>query len=296
YMQCVYTSEMAHVAREQRRLSQEELTRRMELADAGKIAAIEIEEARAQFAKDQLSEITAANDSVMALVELATMLHLRDTDGFRVAPIVDRSAAPLPSSALAVFEAAIGHNHEVVAGRLKVHAAEKYIRLSETGYIPRLSFNAGLGSGYYTVSGFNNDPFHTQMHNNFSTYLGLSLQIPLFDAFSTRNTVRKAKLNRLSAQLELETKEDELYTSVVKAWQSAVNASKRLESAIIAESATYTSMLAVQEKYSVGRATPTEFDVAKNQWIQAASECVQARCELELRRRVLEFYATGSFR
>lgn len=296
YLQCVYTSEMARVTGEQVCISQNELLRREALADAGKIAPIEIEEARAQLAKDRLTQVTAANDSVMALVELASMMYLRDADGFAIARLADRASDPLPVSALSVYESAMDHNHSLLAGRLKVDAADKYVRLSETGYIPRLSFNAGFGSSYYTVSGMSNDSFRAQMHNNFSTYVGFALQVPLFDAFSTRNSVRKARLNRLSAQLELETKEDELYTAVVKAWQAAVNASKRLESAEVAETATYASMLAVQDKYSVGRATPTEFDMAKNQWIQAASERIQARCELELRRRVLEFYAQGSRR
>ena len=293
YLQSVYTSEMVRVARRQTQLSQDELMRRVDLAHAGKIAEIETEEARAQLAKDQLTEVTAVNDSVMALVELAAMLHLRDDGQFCIAPLADRSDSQLPPSALQVYDAALGRNHSLWAGRRKLDAAEKYVSLSQTGYIPRLSFNAGVGSSYYTVSGLSHEPFHTQMHNNFSTYVGFSLQIPVFDAFSTRNSVRKAKLNRLAAQLELETREDELYTAVTKAWQAAVNASRRLESARVAEDATYASMMAVQDKYSVGRATPFEFDTAKTQWMQAASERIQAQCELELRRRVLEFYSTG---
>ena len=72
--------------------------------------------------------------------------------------------------------------------------------MARSGYIPRLNFNAGLGSSYYTVSGQQGESFSARMKDNFSKQLGFSLSVPIFDAFSTRNNVRQAKVRKLSAR------------------------------------------------------------------------------------------------
>ena len=75
------------------------------------------------------------------------------------------------------------HNNSILAASQSIKTAEHNISLAKSGYIPRLSFNAGIGSSYYTVGGYVNDPFSAQMKHNFSTYVGVSLSIPILMRF-----------------------------------------------------------------------------------------------------------------
>lgn len=288
YLQVLYCDELHKVAVGQEELSRQELDRRRELLDAGKIPEIDMLEAESQLAQDQLAVVTALNDRTMALVDLAQLLRVDDVEGFDVAPLAD--GMPVLLSADEVYSNAVGHNHAIEAGRMRVEAAGKYIGVAEAGYIPRLSFNAGVSSSYYTVNGYDNQRFGRQMRDNFNTYLGFSLNIPIFDAFSTRNSVRKARVTKLAAELEYESARDNLYKAVRKAAVEAANAFKKHDAAGVAEKSTYESMMAVREKYNLGRATPTEFETARTNYMKAVSQRVQAKYEYMLRCRILAFY------
>lgn len=288
YLQVLYCNEVYKVALEQIELSAYELKRQQALLEAGKVPEIDMLNARSQLAQDELSATTAKNDYTLALVDLAQLLRLDDIEGFEVASLDDDNV--LMRSADEVFANAKLNNSSVNAGRLRIAAADKNIRVAKSGYMPRLSFTAGIGSSYYTVSGFDNDKFGHQMKNNFSTYFGFNLSIPVFDAFSTRNNVRRARVSRLSAELQYETACDNLYKAVQQAYYSALGAAKRLESSTVAEDATEKTFAATREKYNLGRATPTDYETAKNNYLRAVSDRVRAKYEYMLRTRILDFY------
>ncbi len=288
YLQVLYCNEVYKVALEQIELSDYELKRQQALLEAGKVPEIDMLNARSQLAQDELSATTAKNDYTLALVDLAQLLRLDDIEGFEVASLDDDNV--LMRSADEVFANAKLNNSSVNAGRLRIAAADKNIRVAKSGYMPRLSFTAGIGSSYYTVSGFDNDKFGHQMKNNFSTYFGFNLSIPVFDAFSTRNNVRRARVSRLSAELQYETACDNLYKAVQQAYYSALGAAKRLESSTVAEDATEKTFAATREKYNLGRATPTDYETAKNNYLRAVSDRVRAKYEYMLRTRILDFY------
>lgn len=288
YLQALYCKEIHQVAIGQVELSRNELYRRNQLLEAGKIPEIDMLEAKSQLAQDELSETTAQNDYMLSLLDLAQLLELDSTDGFDIAPLQECDSPIL--SAEEVYRNAIIGNHSILASRNRINAAERNIELAKSGYIPRLSLNAGIGSSYYKVNGFDNQSFSDQMSNNFNSYVGFSLNIPIFDAFSTRNAVKKAKIQHLSAQLQYESDEYSLYKAIQQAYYQAIGAKKKLHASIDAEYSAQQTFEAMKEKYNLGRATPTEYDQAKTKYMKATSERVQAKYESILRNRILQFY------
>lgn len=289
YLQVLYTAELHQVALEQLHISEVEMERRKTLLEAGKIAELDLTQAEAQVAQDKVSAITTDNDHTLALVDLAQLLELPSAEGFDVMPLAD-NAMPL-LSADEVYRVALESNHGVLAARYSEVAADKNVSVVQSGYLPTLSFNAGIGSSYYHLSGFENAPFHRQMRDNFSKSIGFSLNIPIFDAFSTRNSVRRAKVQRLSAQLQRENVELALYKTIQQAYYQAVAAEKKLGASEIACAATKDALDAMREKYNYGRANATEFEQAKTDYIKACSDALQSKYEHLLRLRILNFYA-----
>ena len=289
YLQVLYTAELHQVALEQLHISEVEMERRKTLLEAGKIAELDLTQAEAQVAQDKVLAITTDNDHTLALVDLAQLLELPSAEGFDVMPLAD-NAMPL-LSADEVYRVALESNHGVLAARYSEVAADKNVSVVQSGYLPTLSFNAGIGSSYYHLSGFENAPFHRQMRDNFSKSIGFSLNIPIFDAFSTRNSVRRAKVQRLSAQLQRENVELALYKTIQQAYYQAVAAEKKLGASEIACAATKDALDAMREKYNYGRANATEFEQAKTNYIKACSDALQSKYEHLLRLRILNFYA-----
>lgn len=289
YLQVLYCDEIRQVANQQVELSEQELTRRQALLDAGKIPAVDLLEAKSLLAQDRLSRTQAQNDYTLALIDLAQMLELNDITTFQIAPIEYDDY--LLMSADNVYQKALIYNHSIKAAELNLKAAKEYIAVAQVGYVPKLSFNAGLGSSYYTVTGIKNEPFSSQMKDNFNTYIGFSLNIPIFDAFSTRNNIKKARIQHVRSELQLDDTKKQVYKAIQQAYYQAIGAKEKVASSIIAEDSALKTFEAISEKFNLGRATSTEYEQAKTRLLKATAERIQAKYEYILRCQILEFYS-----
>jgi len=148
---------MLRVANINLAISNDELARRRQLLEAGKIPELDIFEAESQVARDELSVVNAENDSILALVDLSQLLNLPASEEFSVLPL-NNGRLPLlyPEE---VFANAMQNNHSIRAGRIEKEAADKYIDVTRSGYIPTLSLSAGVGTNYYKTSGLDNENF-----------------------------------------------------------------------------------------------------------------------------------------
>ncbi len=168
--------------------------------------------------------------------------------------------------------------------------ADHAISIAKTGYIPKLSFNAGLSSNYYTMSGMPSNSFGKQMRDNFSKSLGFSLNVPIFDAFNTRNQIRQARAQKLSAELELERQESNLLKTIRQAHSQAEGAEAQYRAGETAVTSAKAALDAMTEKFTYGRANATEWEQARSNYITTLSQQVQAKYEMILRNRILNFY------
>lgn len=291
YLLVLYSKEVEQSARSQAKYSAYEVSRQKALVDAGKVAEADLYDAEAQAAQDQLQVVTAQNDTQTALVNLANLLQLPSVEGFDIKPLDD--AEPMIPHADDVYSDALTVNNSILGARQGLKVADDNISVAKTGYIPTLSFNAGVGSSYYTVSGFDSESFAKQMRHNLSTYLGFSLRIPIFDGFSTRNNVRTAKIQKYSAELELEQRESDLYKNIQLAYYQAKGARERYMTSEETVEKTKLSFDATREKYNLGRATPVEFEQAKNNLFRTEVSRIQAHYEYLLRYRILMFYKSN---
>ncbi len=291
YLQVLYNKELVNTARSQLDYSTYEVERQKALIELGKVAEADLYDIESQQAQDRLQVISAENDVRVALVNLANLLQLPSADGFDVAPLnEDDPEIPGPD---VIYSRALEHNSGVLSARQSIEVAKANVSLAKSGYMPKLSFSASVGSSYYTLSGSDNDAFSTQMRNNFSTYLGFSLQVPIFDAFSSRNNVRRARLKQESAALELDRRESDLYKAIQLAYTQATGArDKYLTSAVTLEK-TRKSFDAVREKYSMGRTDSNDFETAKNNLFKVEVSRITAHYEYLLRYRILRYYETN---
>lgn len=290
YLQALYARENLAVARQSLQTALDELRRREILLEAGKIPELDLFEARAQVSRDELQVVQAQNDSVLALLDLANLLNLEETAGFDITPVSDDAVAAIPPLA-DVWCRLLEVNHSLRAAGLDREAAQKNVLVAKSGYLPTLSFNASIGTNYYRTTGFLNEAFGSQMRHNFSKSLGFSLNVPIFDGFSTRNSVRRAELQRLDADLQLDNLRQQLYKTVSTAHAQAVAAGRKEQTAAVAVEAAGAAFEAMKVKYDNGRANATEFEKSKSDYISARLQALQARYERMLRLRILKHYA-----
>ena len=288
YLQALYTREALGVARMSLGVAQDELKRREILLEAGKIPELDLFEARAQVSRDELTVVNAQNDSVMALLDLANLLNIENDGSFDIRPL-PQEELPMPSLE-EVWTNMQMANHTLRAAAIRREAAGQNVDVAKSGYLPTLSFNAGLGTNYYKTSGFVNEGFAAQMRHNFAKSLGFSLNIPIFDGFSTRNSISRARIEQLNSELDLENTRQQLYKTVSTAHTQAIAAEAKEKASQAAVENTKAAFDAMTVKYDNGRANATEYEKAKADYINAVADRLQAAYERQLRVRILRHY------
>ena len=90
--------------------------------------------------------------------------------------------------------------------------------------------------------------------------------------------------------LNLENVKKSLYKEIQQAYYNAVNSQARYRgSAESAESALLHYQL-TEEKYKVGKAGIADYNDARNNWLKAESEHIQARWQCLYQTKLLDFY------
>lgn len=219
YLQILFNEELAKVARSQVELSKEMLEQKQAFFNSGKASESELYEAKARVAQDELSAVQAANNYKLALLDLSQLLELTSPDNFSiVSPQIDSiSSSSLLISPADIYTDAVLSKPSIKAAQYRLEGAQKSVRIAQSAYYPQLSLGAGLSTNYYNVSGRENGNFGSQLRDNFSQYIGLSLSIPIFNRFATRNRVRSARIQQNTLGWQLEESKKTLYKEIQQA-------------------------------------------------------------------------------
>lgn len=291
YVQILYNQELLRVAAEQAAHDEELLEQIKARLDVGKVSAAEVSAQQATLAQSRQSAIQAEGNLRIALLDLTQLLEFPSPEGFSiVTPEVGDPSQILLMRPEAIYEEAVAVKPAVEAAKLNVDYAELGIARAKGAYLPTLSLSGGLGSNYYTNSKFESDPFGKQLKNNFSQYVGLSLNIPIFQGFSVRNNVRTAQLSYKGQQIQLESVKKALYKEIQQAYYNAVSAQARYTGSRETEQSARLHYELTEEKYKVGKAGVADYNDARNNWLRAESEYIQARYQCLYQTKLLDFY------
>ncbi len=189
-----------------------------------------------------------------------------------------------------IFAEANSIKPQIQAQILRLKNAEEGISHAKAGKLPSVYLSGGLSTKYYHTSGFNSNSFGSQLKDNFSKYIGLSVSIPIFNRYATRNQIKNAKLQYTAQQLKLEDTRKTLYKEIQQAYYNAVAAQKQCVSSEAAQEASRRAFEFMSKKYENGKATSTEFQEMKTRMQKAESDYLQAKYTFIFRTKILDFY------
>ena len=265
-----------------------QLERLQGMLQNGKASSAEVSQQKASLAQSQLALVQARNNVRSAVLDMAQLLELPQWEGFSVqqpASAPEAVALPSPDD---IYAEAVGLRPAIQAEELRLEGMDQSVRIAKAQYYPTLTLSGGLGTNYY--SSFALQGFGEQLGNNFSQYVGLSLNIPIFSRFGVRNQVKVAKINRSQPELHVQQAKNALYREIVQAWNGAEAAGAKWQSAREAEAAARDAFELQQAKYENGKATLTEFNETRSRMVKAQSDAAQASCEYLFQTRLVDFY------
>ncbi len=291
YLQVLLNRELLAVATTQYEDTQRKVERAEALVAANRLAQGEVYTLQAQAAKEELAKIQAESTLKLSLLDLAQAMELEDFTGFDIAlPTEDELAGELLPSNEEVYQQALQNRPEIRAAELQLAANESALKSAKASYSPTISAGANVGTGYYNISGLENDKFGKQLGDNLSTSVGLSLNIPLFTQMNTTNNLRRTKLNIENAKLQIEQVKKDLRKEIDQAYYNALAAQARQYSALKAERSAAEAYRYEEQKYEAGRSTSYIYYEAKNLYVQSQSERLQSQYDYLFKLKVLQYY------
>lgn len=324
YLQVLFAREQLVVSQNRIQQAREQRDRVAKMVAAGAMVQGNLLDAESQLSNEELAGVTAENTLANAKLTLTQLLQLPTPEGFEVS---DPGAALPETTTISmtpdqIFGLAIQNLPEVKGAEQRIQSAQKGLLVARGGMLPRLaafgsissfysssskrfvggSFIGYSPSSYITSSGepvlepvfstiLEDNPYGNQMDQNLNKSVGLSLNVPLFNGFSTQSNIRRARLNLENARLAAETTRNTVFQSIQQAHNDAQAARKRFD-------ATQKNVVSFQEAYNyaekrfgAGVINSLEFLTAANNLTRTKVELLQAKYDYIFRLKVLDFYA-----
>lgn len=293
YVQILYNMELCDVANRQIEIDSMHVHRLTEMMKNGKASGTEVAQQEASLAQSRLTATQADNDYRLSLLSLTQLLELPSPEGFTISREVNQELwneiHTLPSPDV-IYQEALIIKPEIQAEQSRLASSAKNIDIAKSAKLPSLSLSGGLGTNYYKTSGIPGDKFFKQLNNNFSQFLGLSLNVPIFNRFETRNNIKNAQLSQYNQQLQLDNVKKNLYKEIQQAYYNAVTSEAKYQSSVQAKRSQEEAFRLMSAKYEYGKANITEFNEAKNNLMKAESDLVRAKYEYLYQNALIDFY------
>ncbi len=293
YVQILYNLELCEVANRQIEIDSMHVHRLTEMMKNGKASGTEVAQQEASLAQSRLTATQADNDYRLSLLSLTQLLELPSPEGFTISREVNEElwneVHTLPSPDV-IYQEALIIKPEIQAEQSRLASSAKNIDIAKSAKLPSLSLSGGLGTNYYKTSGLPGDKFFKQLNNNFSQFLGLSLNVPIFNRFETRNNIKNAQLSQYNQQLQLDNVKKNLYKEIQQAYYNAVTSEAKYQSSEQAKRSQEEAFRLMSAKYEYGKANITEFNEAKNNLMKAESDLVRAKYEYLYQNALIDFY------
>lgn len=296
FLQILFNKEQLKVFEAQHQVTLENLSRTQELVDAGVLPEGDLLEIKATEATQQQQMIAAENTLFISKLSLAQLLQIKDYQNF---DIVDTEYPILSQDILEEDAATIVNKAKEVLNDVRIAennllVAEKDLQLTRAQYLPTVSgfvsYNTRWASSQVDPFTGEDINFIDQLYLFDGTAIGFQLNVPIFNRFSTRNNVKRSKINVENAKYLLEQAELDLESTVYQAYNDAKNAKKSYEAANKTEEARQLAFDYSRERYNVGLINAFDFNQSKVQYENAQSDAIRAKYDYLFKLKVLEFY------
>ncbi|MGB3342937.1 MAG: TolC family protein [Aequorivita sp.] len=291
YLQVLLNKANLDVAETQNIVTLEQLDRTNELVDAGVLPRGDLLEIKATDANEKQKIAVAENAVQISLISLAQLLLIKDYANFDIAEeeydIVDGGIGE--RNVGEIIEMAKETRAEVKIAEKNVELAEKDLQISRGNYYPTLSAFFGYNTRYA-----DNDPlergFIEQLYLNDGIGYGVQINVPIFNGFAVRSSVKRNKINLKNTEYQLEQAELDLESNVYQAYMDAKGALKAHEASVVALESQELAYQYAKDRYDVGLTNAFDFSQSKLRFDNTKIEVNRTKFDYIFKLKVLELY------
>ena len=291
YLQVLYAQEAVTNARNQIQSTKGQVDLASEKLSLRVISRSDYLQVKSELASEKLTLANAEKDLAIARLNLMQLMELPVTDNFHIVrPVLDslvnQQRNPIPQD---IYLKALGFKPEVKSVELSKQSAALDVNIAKAGYLPRLSLNAGVNTGYTSLQTGNN--YRTQLSDQLTPSVGLSLSIPIFDNKQVKSNVELAQIGTQNAELQEIDVKNQLRKEIEQACTDVKSAQIEYEASVEKYDAANESYLVAEEKFRQGLINSVDFLVQKTNQITAQSNLLQSKYNLIFSYKILDFYS-----
>ncbi len=327
FLQILLANEQVKISKAQVDLSIAQLDNTKKLVAAGSVPESNQADLEAQLARDSSTLVTAENNAIIRVLTMKALLNLDFAVPFNTELPENVESVPLlnltETDPEMVFSAALANQPGYKADEAMVKAANRSLAAAKGALYPRLSIGGGAGTnyansnyqqfgpsipyvdttGYVTVNGQTYPalkagsfrlskltPFGEQFSNNFGQNIGITLNIPILNAWQLRGNVERAKIDMQDKLLTLDINRQKLRQDVYTAHADAVGALQKYQAAITTERASQKAYDFATKRFNVGLMNTVEYVTTQTNLFRAQIDRVSALYDYIFKIKLLEFY------
>lgn len=326
YLQILLSREQINISEVQVKQSKEQVDNISKQVKEGALPELNLMEMEAQLSNDSATLINAQANYGLSVLQLKALLNIEADVPFEVE---EPSVESIPVETLselepaAVYQLAVRNMPQQKINELNLKAAIKNVSVQKAAMYPSLTLFGGLDTRYSnaerlyasaftntfvpigrTPTGeivttiderlvpttFSKNTYFRQINNNFGQSVGLSLNIPIFNAGIARTNWRKAKLNVESVELQKELDGQTLKQDIYQAHLNAVAALQKFQASQKAVATSQKAYEFARKRFDVGLLNSIDLITNQNNFFRARINLLSAQYDYVFKMKLLEFY------
>ncbi|MGZ4009067.1 MAG: TolC family protein [Mucilaginibacter sp.] len=327
YLTILTDQDLVIAAKQQIELAKITLDRAQKNFDQENATRADLSQAKAQVSTAELNLTNAQNQADLAILILKQYMEMDpNTEIAVVKPDISKlTDVKTIYDAADVIKTAISVNPDIRLAELQQQSSAQAIKIAKGNYYPVLSLFGNLQSSYSdavkskpigqtplayedigTVKGTGqtvqtltpvsqtifspNYPFTNQFGDNFNQSIGVSLQIPIFNRYTARTSVRKAKLNYEYAQLTTQLAKNNLSKTIIQAVLDLQASVKSYQSALQTYESNKEALNVTKQRYEAGFVNTLDYNTAITNYNKSQNDMIAARYQMIFRSKVIDYY------
>ena len=330
YLQILLAEEQFANTQVNKKQLEDQLTQTDKLIKAGSLPANNRLDILAQIAVTEQSSVANQNSVDISYLNMKLLLLIEPSTPFQIEkPAIELpSVNELDALSFnALYELSEQSQPNIAAGELRRQSAQKGVEIAESALYPTVTIGGGLNTNYSNIGRDFANPVVTprtdivnadvtlggvttpveiafpgadvefptlgyfgQLNQNFSGFLGLTANVPIYNKGQTRISIEQAKLNVIASQYQTRVLRQNLKSSIQMAMADAKAAAKQLDAAqksIDAQEAAFTN---TEKRFQLGAANAFEYNTARNNLESSRTMYVLAKYDYIFKLKILDFY------
>ncbi len=272
YIKAIYAQKKINTAQSNLNYQKSKLQQIEEYRNAGKKSIADVLQQQTAVAESEATLLEAQQSYgklILSLYDICslplTAQHTLDTTVLE--PIVGK----VMKSDSSVKKIEIDNNPQILSSQMSVSAAELSVKKEQMNYLPSIDGSLSGGHSWDGKENGVNDP---------TGRASISISYPIFDAYSRKQSVKRAGLDLQNAKLDLQKQQKDISLQHSQTVYDLEMAQKQFQVAETRLTAAKQSLDATTERYDAGASTLVEVAMVNASYLSAVNAQLQAESSI----------------